>query len=358
VDTAADSLTLIVEPNSRGHHLHYVGLLIEECHSKGKKAVVLTTKSAIGSAEWGIHLTQHTPDVVIHPPNRFELSDVARVAARLGASATILPDADGQILTVARRGWSGPGGLTLLVMRADVQPGSSRTRMRLGKTLIKRAIVLAADVRPRVRAFVLRSPLVPRRGPLRWVADPVKLRGSLQQIQAIRKSLDDNGGGERFWLGVFGDITPRKNLPLVLESVAEMSDIGLLIAGPLDPEVARNIAPLLDKFLANGGQVNHINGPLSDLEFDSAIGAVDCVVVAHSNEGPSGVVLKAVASGKRLVLAGAESLRQDAGRLGGQATWSPLETHALRQAIKRVRYLPEPAAMFELTADEFVRTLT
>ena len=352
---AVDSLTLIVEPNPGGHRLHYVGILVEECHAQGDKVVVLTTATAVESAEWRIHLDEQAPKAIIQYPKDFQLPDIASVAARIGATNTILPDADGHLISALRHGWVGPGMLTLLVMRADVQPGPPLAWMQPAKTLVKRALILVAGCRPGIRVFALRSPLVPRRGPLRWIAEPVKLSGSSQQTYAMREKI--NGDESRYWLGVFGAITPRKNLPLVIESILDQPDIGLLIAGSVDPQVSKNIAPLLAKFIANGGKVHHMPGPLTDVEFDSAIGAVDCVVAAHSNEGPSNVVLKAVASGRRLVLAGAKSLRQDAAHLKGQATWCNLNVNSLRRAIRQARSLPEPAAV-EPSTDEFVKALT
>jgi glycosyltransferase involved in cell wall biosynthesis len=172
----------------------------------------------------------------------------------------------------------------------------------------------------------------------------------------MRERLDSHG--DRYWLGVFGAITPRKNLPLIVEAILDQPEVGLLIAGIVHPEVSHAVAPLLSRFVTNGGQVISLEGPLTDAEFDSAIGAVDCVVAAHSNEASSGVVLRAAASGRRLVLAGAGYLRRDAGSLGDQATWSPLELDELRRAIRQARALPAPRVRVELNADEFVRALT
>jgi glycosyltransferase involved in cell wall biosynthesis len=171
----------------------------------------------------------------------------------------------------------------------------------------------------------------------------------------MREKMDADGS--RYWLGVFGAITPRKNLHLIIESIIEQTDIGLLMAGSIDPQVSKTIAPLLAQFTSNGGKVYQISGPLTDAEFDSAIAAVDCVVAAHSNEGPSSVVLKAVAAGRRLVLAGAKSLQKDAAHLRGQATWSDLDVKALRRAIRQAQTLPPPPTV-EHSAEEFVKSLT
>ena len=348
-------LTLIVEPHSRGHHLDYVGLLVEDCQSTGTNVAVLTTSEAFASAEWRVHLHAYTPQVAFLPLSQFNLSTIAEVATQLGAQITVLPDADRYVTAVLRQGWAGSGVLRLLVMRADVQPGPPLAWTRPAKTALKRTLIFAAGLRSRIRIVLLRSPLTPRRGPLRWVSDPVRLKSTLQETRAIRAQLDCDEG--RYWLGVFGDITARKNLPLIIEAISGIPSIGLLIAGPIDPSVSAAVAPLIETFVASGGRVEHFPGPLTDSEFDAAIGAVDCVVAAHSNEGPSGIVLKAAASGRRLVLAGADSLRRDAAQLKDQADWTPLEAESLRRAIEHARHLPDPPRTIVLNADEFISKL-
>lgn len=352
----AGRIVLIVEPHSRGHRLHYVRFLVEECRSRFDKAVILTTKEAIDSAEWQVHLEHHAPSVLLQPSHAFELHDITHAAAGLGADVTILPDADGYVSEVLLHGWSGPGMLTMLIMRGEVQPGPPFSWLRPVKTLVKRTLIWGADRRRNVRAYVLRSPLIPRRGPLHWLPEPVELSCTSEQVEALSRQLDRDEG--RYWIGVFGDITARKNLELIAEAIVAMPNIGLLTAGPVDPEVSAAISPLLEKFVSNGGRVHQIGGPLGDSEFDSAISAVDCVIAAHTNEGPSSVVLKAVASGRRLVLAGAQSLRRDAAQVKDQAVWTPLDVRALRHAIEQARCAPQPTASVKPGCDEFVKALT
>ena len=349
----AASVTLIVEPRSHGHRLYYSRLLIDKCYSRGDKVVILTTRESVESPEWQVHIGDRNPTTVLHQPAEFSLSDVADVSNKLGASITIVPDADCYLLPAFLGGWTGAGKLNMLVMRGDVQPGPPLPWLRPAKTFVKRVLVLGSGWRSRVRVFVLRSPLVHRQGPFHWVADPVTLDCTAQETQAVRDCLDN----DRYWFGVFGAITPRKNLPLILEAILNEPRTGLLIAGIVDPTVVEATTPLFAKFVANGGQVIQLPGTITDAEFDSAIGAVDCVVAAHSNEGPSGVVAKAAAAGRRLILAGAESLRQDAFYLGEQASWSPLRSEDLCRAMQRAQRLPAPAKSVELGVGEFLEAL-
>ena len=351
-----ETLTLIVEPNSSGHRLYYVSLLVKALQSAGNKSIVLTTAAAMESDNWLTHLGHLEPEVIEQSANEFTLHDIASVSATLGAKDTIVPNADHYLTTVVRRGWSGPSKLKLFVMRAEGQAGPPLSWMRPAKTVLKRILIWLAGLRPCVRVFALHSPLQRLRGPLHWVADPVTLEGTSDQRREMREYLESHG--DRYWIGVFGAISPRKNLPTVVAAILDQPDIGLLIAGSVDPLVSDSVAPLLDKFTANGGRVIQLLGSLSDAEFDSAIGAVDCVVAAYSTEGSSGVVLKAAASGKRLVLAGAKSFRRYAARLGDQATWCPLEVGAISRAIYCARQLPDPGVRAELGATEFVNALT
>jgi len=302
-----------------------------------------------------VYVGRYDPEFHLSLPSEFTLPDIAKVSTGIKATTTILLDADRHLVPLLGRGWKGPGKLTVLVMVPEGQPGLLALTGP-AKTLAKKTLMRVAGFHRKVRVFPLISPLAPRRGSLNWIADPVVLKSSVSQIRAMRERLDSHG--DRYWLGVFGAITPRKNLPLIVEAILDHPEVGLLIAGTVNPEVSHAVAPLLSRFIANGGQVIRLEGPLTDAEFDSAIGAVDCVVAAHSNEASTGVVLRAAASGRRLVLAGAGYLRRDAGYLGEQATWSPLELDELRQAIQQARSLPAPQVKIELNADEFVRALT
>ena len=96
---------------------------------------------------------------------------------------------------------------------------------------------------------------------------------------------------------------------------------------------------------------------LSDLELDAAIRRVDCVVLAHSNEGPSGLFGKAAAAGTRIVAAGAASLRADAGAIPEVAAWSPLDVVGLGAELDLARRKPRPDPIQGLSATDFCTAL-
>jgi hypothetical protein len=352
------SVTLVVEPIPAGHRLYYVALLVNEIRAKGGRPVVLTTTSAVESSQWAIHLGEHPPETVTQAAGNFSLLDIAAISARFSARSTIVPNADHHLVSIIRQGWKGPGNLKLFVMRAEAaQPGPPLSRMRPAKTAAKRFLIWIAGLQPRVQVFALRNPLSRRTGLLNWVADPITFHGTSEQRDAMRQRLNA-AGEDRYWLGVFGAICLRKNLPLIIEAITDEPDIGLLIAGYVQPEVQAAANPLLSLFIANGGVVIQLSGPMNDVDFDSAIGAVDCVVVAQLTEGSSSIVLRAAALGRRLILAGARSLRRDAASLGDQATWSALDAGAIRKALQRARHLPDPDTQVRLSAEEFLKSLT
>ncbi|MEI6536081.1 MAG: hypothetical protein WCN98_12110 [Verrucomicrobiaceae bacterium] len=352
------SVTLVVEPIPAGHRLYYVALLVNEIRAKGGRPVVLTTTSAAESSQWAIHLGQRPPETVTQAEGKFSLHDIAAISESFGARLTIIPNADHHLVSIIRQGWKGPGNLKLFIMRAEAaQPGPPLARMRPAKTVAKRFLICIAGLQPRVQVFALRNPLSRRTGLLHWVADPITFQGTSEQRDAMRQHLHAVSE-DRYWLGVFGAINERKNLPLIVEAIINEPLIGLLIAGDVGPAVQAATNPLLSQFIASGGVVIQIAGPVNDLDFDSAIGAVDCVVVAQLTEGSSSIVLRAAALGRRLVLAGAKSLRRDAASLGDQAIWVPLDVGAIRRAVQRVRLLPDPEQKIQLNNEEFLKALT
>lgn len=351
-----DSPVLIVEPNSEGHRLYYVRLLIDECDTRGRKVTVLTTSEAVRSEQWQVHLGQRYDRLEVQVAESFGLVEISRTSAKIGASVTILPEGDLHLLPLLRHGWTGTGTLNVLVVRPEAGAKAGVTWTQPVRSFVKQVLIWAADRRPHMKVFALRSPLAKRRMQLRWVPDPVTLTCTQEDRKSMRATL--GAEGNRYWFGIFGAISRRKNVPLVLQAITDQPNVGLLLAGSLDPQVAIEIEPLIERFVANGGKIFFLPGTVSEVEFDSAIAAVDCVIAAHSNEGPSGVLLKAASAGTQLLVAGAQSLRRDAESLGEQAIWAPLELSALTQAIGRLRSSKPIVRAPELGSSAFQRALT
>lgn len=344
---------LIVEPNPDGHRLYYVSLLARQAREMEATVVIATTPAAPATQEWQVHLGgADYQTVLLEGPG--ELSEYEEIASKLAATVTVIPDADRYLPKLIWKGWRGTGRLNVLAMRT--QPQSGGRAARAVKLAIKKMLVALPNNRDRVTCLALRSPFAPEdRSAEHSVADPVTLNPSARFQREIEGVI--GADVRRTWFGVFGAISPRKNLPLILEALTGLPHVGLVVAGTIDPVVREALDPAVSTFIAEGGEFIEFPGPLDDPEFDAAILAVDCVIAAHSNEGPSGVIAKATRGGKRLVLAGAQSLRRDAELLPSQARWCPLDADAMRESIKYVMNDGSVVTPPRLDESEFVRKL-
>ncbi len=340
---------LIAEPSAEGHRLYYVRLLAERALERGCSVTLLTTELALAHENASLHLGVLAEQLTVLTRASLKLKDVRVAAQSLMADQTVIPDGDLHLRSLATAGWGGAGQLSVLVMRPSVPSGARGIRQL--RTSIKRLLMVIAMRRRRVSVFALRSPLVRKGGILRWVPDPVSLEVTEDGTANVRKATSEHGN--LLWVGVFGRITARKNLPLVVRAVrSQRRAVGLLIAGSVDDDVYAAVASQIEGLRRGGVPVVVLDPPISDEILDSALAYVDCVVAAHSNEGPSGIVAKAVAAGPRLVLAGARSLREDAKAVPERAEWVPLDEVQLSRAIARAitASKPEPSRVTHSTA--------
>lgn len=77
------------------------------------------------------------------------------------------------------------------------------------------------------------------------------------------------------------------------------------------------------------------------------------MVVAHSNEGPSGILGKAACLGARVVAAGARNLERDVRVLGSAGCWVPLEVSELSRAFAHAMDSPRPASSIAASTEDF-----
>lgn len=331
-DRSPRPTVVIVEPNGDGHRFYYVRLLAQHVIAAGADALLLTSPQALDHSNMRLHLGD-VPIRVVAVAAEFDMRAISDAARRYGAIRTIVPEVDGYLAQLARGGWRGPGTLGALVMRPAIHAVTNislRLRLKVG---VKRFFMGLSSRRARISLFVLRSPLAPAAGKLNSLPDPVTLNLDAAARVELESTLDS--GSDVSWVGIFGAITPRKNLHLVAEAVAQVPNARLVLVGHLSEGVLEHAATQLDLLALQGRPVVRVADPITDAKFDTAISLVDCVVAAHSNEGPSGVVAKAAAAGTRLVLAGAESLRVDAQSIPDLAEWVPLQAEAMRDAVSR-----------------------
>jgi glycosyltransferase involved in cell wall biosynthesis len=156
-------------------------------------------------------------------------------------------------------------------------------------------------------------------------------------------------------LGVFGAVTARKNIDMIIDAIENDPKFGLLIAGSIDEGAYTSLEKL--EILREKGRLVVFDGGLDEESLDSAIAAVDIVVAAHSNEGPSGIVAKGAFLGKPLVLGGAKSLKRDARQLGAQAVWTKLSAPAIHSALEEISRPIAKSTDSKLFPDDLARKL-
>ncbi|WP_157557028.1 glycosyltransferase [Microbacterium laevaniformans] len=154
-------------------------------------------------------------------------------------------------------------------------------------------------------------------------------------VEEERQSwFDSSKTAPRVWVGVVGGVGRRKNVDLVARALEALGpNYGLVLAGAAEGDESE-IFEWTAGAVANGTSLIRIPGSIPNARFDAIIRALDCVVIAHSNEGPSGVFAKALSAGVPVVSAGARSLRRDADRAGERASWVPLEATRIAGAIE------------------------
>jgi glycosyltransferase involved in cell wall biosynthesis len=295
--------TLIVEDNPDGHRLMYVSVLVESATALGHEVHLALPQGVEDDALFDVHLR----DLHCNPPpirhalvGEASVAVVCQLSREIGSDLCVVPDGDVLATEVAWRGWKGSGALSALVMRDPLRPEVPADIPRQG---VKLAMLVLASLR-RVRLSVLSE--TPRSGRwMRWsnyAPDPIRLWTDPSTATALRDELNLGPGR---WIGVLGRVTERKNLPLVAEAIMEsgLTDLGLVIAGQIDPDLVPELEVVAGRLRTAGFGVRVVDRLFSNPEFDALVGLVDCVVAAHSNRGPSGISLRAVAAGTRAVVA-------------------------------------------------------
>ena len=353
---AVSKRIVIVEPNHTGHHFYYVRLLAERALSRDSTLTVhlVTTELASNSFEFEVHLAHLSKlQIVCLARSDFTLKRLSKSTEISKADLVTFPDTDRLLPQLAAGLWKMRSKTTFLVMRADGEPRKIRGIGTL-IGLVKKSLIVFSNLRKNVTVYSLKSPLSDRKLPIPWISDPITIATTVSRIMEIQDELSRKT--PKFWVGIFGYITPRKNLGLILDAIMGHPRIGLVIAGTIDESVQKEVSTRLAELNADD-RLFQLSGPLNEVDLDSAIGAVHCVVAAHSNDGPSGIVAKAALLGKSLALAGAKTLKRDAEFLGDQAIWSKLDADGIELSILAL-IEAKPTRVISLSSeDEFASKL-
>jgi hypothetical protein len=331
---------LLAEHRADGHRLDYVRILDDHLTASGHDVVLLLGPDVPSAPHFAAYLGDLDPArITVAPAGGAWLDALAATSRTLEVDGVAVPDGDHTLLQLGLRGrWDGRGRITGLVLRDPVRYASRSAAGRL-RAAGKRVLLGRAARIPDVVALRLAGQVLPS-GP-GWVRDPVSFDpcpGGEAELRS-RLGLD----ADLFWFGVFGRVQARKNLGLTADAMTRLGPgTGLLVAGICDADALDEAAPAIDRLRAAGTVVRIENRLLPARELDGLVRLVDCLVIAHSNEGPSGLLGKALAAGSRVVAAGARSLRPEAA-LSPAGVWSPLTPARLGAALERARSLPRPA---------------
>ena len=350
---AASRQVLVVEGNPDGHRLYYASLLATAATAAGDTVTIGTTREAASSPEWSIHMEAVSPPAKVVFIDDYSLVSISALASNLKADHVVVPDGDSFVYELSRgKRWSAPGTVSALIMREKGQQSAVPGLTKL-TTLVKAGLFFVASMHRGVEVRVLKS--APWRGfsMLPISRDPVTMTWHAVKD---RQLLVPKGG---FWFGVVGNVGHRKNLPLVAAAVASLnrSDLGLIVAGQVDSGVLELAEPHLQRIRRNGGSVEIVDRLLGESEIDQVVAEVDCVVLAHSNDGPSGILGKAVAAGTRIVAAGAATLRTDCRHIGSSAHWVALTEQALADALALATTKPRPLPRLVASPEDFTAEL-
>lgn len=345
---------LIYLDSLSGHRPTYVDYLIAGAKEQGDRVSL-----AVPAAD--LHLLPEAAHeaTIIELPGKLassrQLSDLAR---SIEVDTVIAPDGDRWVRSLAKRPrWNAEATLVLLIMRPKGQKAGTRVRQSFD-TLLKTGAIAVSRLVPRVRVVVLRSSIDQPVRHHRSVRDPIVLD---PPTVSPSEDLSLTRDPDRMRFGVLGAITLRKNVGTVAAALTALPDqTELAVVGRWEEDAWAQAQPALSSYQAAGGKLTIVNRRLTDEELDWAIVNTDCIVMAHSNEGASGILGKAAAAGKLIMAAGAQSLRADVITLGPPHVWSPLNvssmTAAARSAIEGRQRQPAQAADVG-SPTEFARTL-
>lgn len=305
-------VTLIVEPDPGGHRFQAVGNVARAAIAAGSPVVLLTSTIGRDDVAFGVFLADldievEAPFDAIYPRTADMVRAVRDVCDDLDVARVIVMDADQSLkrwwylAPRAFRGLRRRPKVTFMVTRYPARLSIlDRTgwRLRIPKATLA-LFAMATGSLHRVVGFAGRDDLS-RGWVVRRVRDPETCLAHSRDRDAIRDEL--GLPRDRKLVGLFGVIQPRKNAPLILEALKRANvDADLLLGGELSPEVRYWVDGLPEE---DRRRVIVRDAFLTDLELDQLVAAVDVAPIALTNNGPSGIMGKAIAAGVPVVTAG------------------------------------------------------
>lgn len=347
----AVSDVVIVCPRVEGHRLSYVRLLVSHARRDGRSVLVVLPPGSAASPEFETHLAGRRLDFDVREIQSFDPASVQALIDEASGGLLVFPDGDEVVRLLAQRKLRAHGAkLSVLMMRPRGQASSPvrRTVASAAKAMMR----WAARGQRGVQVYSL-APSTARSLTRNEVGDPIDFHPVMSEVRALRAAWNTGSPSEASWFGIVGAITARKNIDLVAEALSTVpAHTGLVIAGAaeVDEEVISDwVAPMIKA----GRPVVRMNHRLTDTELDNVVAAIDVAVVAHSNDGPSGIMGKAAAAGKYVLAAGAPTLRREILKSPELGVWAKLTSTSLATAATKVVRLSPRTSMDEQTIGGF-----
>ncbi|MEO6884810.1 MAG: hypothetical protein ABI232_00795 [Jatrophihabitantaceae bacterium] len=304
-------VTLIVEPDPGGHRfqfVHHVATLAGETDD----VVLFTSAGAGASDEFRMYLSDEQFAVVecfdtIRPPT----DEIARITAEYSrahdVSVILVMDADQALKRwwrVARPAFRDVSPKPQIVFMLTRYPARVSVFDRIGwmHRAAKSGLALlafATGMLNRIGCLAGRDDM-DKGWIIKRIRDPALCTAHSRDRIAIR----DRFGlpQDRQLIGIFGVINDRKNVPMVAEAVLACgSGTDLLLAGSVEADVTEWIAAQPE---STRNRILVHAGFLPNDELDQLIAASDVAAVAQNNNGPSGIMGKAVAAGVPVLASG------------------------------------------------------
>ena len=346
---------IVVEPNATGHRFYYVQILVRYLRDHSIRCVLATSDQAIASESGRRLLVDFGREVDVVTNKQWTLQSVSLLALERGAARTVFPDGDAWILQLSRSRRSWHGGLATMLMMRSEPHSTGYPLLDFARRRVRRAMVSRARRVEEVSILTLGDAGRAHAPSDGVVADPIEI--GLEPTPSHRSIARNHFGlpDERFVIAIVGAIDARKNVETVIAAAESVPNATVMLAGQLSTESRNAVSASFDG--TNATEILSIDRLLTDLEIDQAVLAADVVVAAHTNEGPSGIVGRALHLGTPVLAAGADSLRVALLDHPDRGMWVPLTVADLSFGLNTITRRRRPIPLLAPSTDEFASAL-
>jgi glycosyltransferase involved in cell wall biosynthesis len=162
------------------------------------------------------------------------------------------------------------------------------------------------------------GPLFADRDDVAWCSDPAESVHSAREQRLLRKGLGVHP--EELVFLIIGRLSPRKGVDIALEAWRQLAPQErplLMLVGAVHPDLTPTLTDAWAEELLASGRLIVRDKYLDSDVFDGYIAAADCIILAYSNEAPSGIFGKARAAGVPLLIAGNSYLGEEVAHARG-----------------------------------------